>query len=109
MLAQSSPPERFIPTRVGNTNRQALHHIGRAVHPHASGEHRKKRTNNCNESGSSPREWGTRGINVSFLLRIPVHPHASGEHLTLNFFCEFCIRFIPTRVGNTGKECGHSI
>ena len=71
---------RFIPTRVGNTLPMAGVTDLKAVHPHASGEHPKRRVHAPVASGSSPREWGTR-------------PHCHVEQPRR--------RFIPTRVGNT--------
>ena len=50
------------------------------VHPHASGEHLVISKKLNMPTGSSPREWGTRGGAI-----------AGAEEL----------RFIPTRVGNT--------
>jgi len=74
------PSIRFIPTRVGNTLVCLDSGTGAPVHPHASGEHIKRRCAPLWYAGSSPREWGTlnalwRDYDVS--------------------------RFIPTRVGNT--------
>ena len=73
---------RFIPTRVGNTRSDAPLRNSLTVHPHACGEHRACRFPAQALRGSSPRVWGTRGINLP----------QSFEH-----------RFIPTRVGNTAE------
>ena len=72
---------RFIPTRVGNTLTLVAICPGATVHPHACGEHLPSPPGPLTHHGSSPRVWGTR-------------PMAQG-HAT-------SIRFIPTRVGNTG-------
>ncbi len=72
---------RFIPTRVGNTDADGISRARSSVHPHARGEHWRARPSVSPEWGSSPRAWGTHGL----CLRL-------GEAL----------RFIPTRVGNTG-------
>ena len=105
---------RFIPTRAGNTCNRAACRSGRAVHPHASGEHGCASRHALICSGSSPRERGTpRGSLVTFLdsrfipTRAgntlpgsgeygwrPVHPHASGEH--------------PRRLFQRGDDLGSS-
>ena len=73
-------PNRFIPTRVGNTS-LLLAKTGREpVHPHARGEHISIRRLFHEDAGSSPRAWGT---------------------LLTTELGEVNIRFIPTRVGNT--------
>ena len=91
---------RFIPTRVGNTQRTDSFATESPVHPHASGEHAGMEFSEVSRRGSSPREWGTRASadssfigarfiptrvgNTRFQLpatpHYPVHPHASGEH-----------------------------
>ena len=73
--------QRFIPTRVGNTRGPWIQFILFAVHPHACGEHVDLCFCIRNCSGSSPRVWGT------LCAHTRIHP---------------VIRFIPTRVGNTG-------
>ena len=93
-------PNRFIPTRVGNTHAAVTQRVSVTVHPHASGEHVRSKPSSRLYCGSSPREWGTqRGFEYSYAVRrfIPtrvgntitrassrkqsaVHPHASGEH-----------------------------
>ena len=74
---------RFIPTRVGNTPHRKRSRRDKPVHPHASGEHCASPRAARMWRGSSPREWGTRD--------------AGGTGRNLH-------RFIPTRVGNTGKR-----
>ena len=71
---------RFIPTRVGNTQRQHKILFGAPVHPHACGEHRAFLLRQSTQRGSSPRVWGTH---------MTAFDITDGE------------RFIPTRVGNT--------
>ncbi len=93
---------RFIPTCVGNTVAQRAEHIDRAVHPHVRGEHVWIYVSSSDQSGSSPRAWGTPllGSLSSNVLRFiptcvgntsnsdiqlhpsPVHPHVRGEHLS---------------------------
>ena len=51
---------RFIPTHVGNTLPTRPVSRSESVHPHACGEHKKRKRNACGEDGSSPRMWGTR-------------------------------------------------
>ena len=78
----SSPHIWFIPTRVGNTRELLGPFMGGAVHPHPRGEHAKDQYDKIQAAGSSPPAWGT----------LPVIAH--GPHHG---------RFIPTRVGNTGR------
>ncbi len=78
---------RFIPTHVGNTWRASPSGSGRAVHPHARGEHSRSSLMTSSFVGSSPRTWGTHLL----------HDEVEG-----------LLRFIPTHVGNTrrGPGCG---
>ncbi len=71
---------RFIPTPVGNTQREPGRTVRCPVHPHARGEHERRCCAGRLLRGSSPRPWGTR----TRLCR-----------------AEFERRFIPTPVGNT--------
>ena len=85
-----------------------------AVHPHARGEHSRRRGSRSTESGSSPRSWGTRfGASAAHYFRrfiptlvgnttwcvwvycpLAVHPHARGEHSSFQHI--------------KGGECGSS-
>ena len=110
LIARSRPEhiDRFIPTRVGNTQRLMRPLGDRSVHPHASGEHIPRLRYIQRPTGSSPREWGTpawcrhnRPVHRFIPTRVgntrqsdanprtqSVHPHASGEHtssISLNF------------------------
>ena len=58
-LARVDPPSRFIPTPVGNTCNSRSRPRGRAVHPHACGEHCSSDNEIEEDAGSSPRLWGT--------------------------------------------------
>ena len=91
---------RFIPTHVGNTNRDPAHSRAASVHPHACGEHYSASALMASSIGSSPRMWGTlfglslngllnrfipthvgnTSVAVSVSVRLSVHPHACGEH-----------------------------
>ena len=51
---------RFIPTRVGNTNCDRFPLPVGPVHPHACGEYGSRGTHAWGASGSSPRVWGIR-------------------------------------------------
>ncbi len=74
---------RFIPTRVGNTALwQGRHPLG-PVHPHPRGEHGIAGHYVMRALGSSPPAWGT--------------PERTAPGLRP-------VRFIPTRVGNTGPR-----
>ena len=73
-------PERFIPTRVGNTCRWGCDPLRGAVHPHACGEYGSHSHMSRRTSGSSPRVWG-------------IHRRPWPQNPAR--------RFIPTRVGNT--------
>ncbi|CAB1083939.1 CRISPR associated protein of unknown function [Olavius algarvensis Delta 1 endosymbiont] len=95
---------RFIPTPVGNTLSAVFCLTRKAVHPHACGEHSRKRSYLNSDCGSSPRLWGTheRSFSSRVIKRfIPtpvgntvvvaqplwfnsVHPHACGEHAKCN-------------------------
>ena len=90
---------RFIPTPVGNANRQPGGGARGSVHPHARGERSTTPRSSAVCVGSSPRPWGTRlgdfhhiqqrrfiptpvGNAVRWRwprLATPVHPHARGE------------------------------
>ncbi len=54
--------ERFIPTPVGNTLAALRESPPRPVHPHARGEHCALRAMPATDVGSSPRPWGTHGV-----------------------------------------------
>ena len=71
---------RFTPTRVGNTPVSAGSSWTTSVHPHACGEYVAGVDGGPALGGSPPRVWG-------ILHRIPQ-------------FLQ-CVRFTPTRVGNT--------
>ena len=73
----------FIPTRVGNTTARRCSAAPRPVHPHACGEYLNSSRRRCLAFGSSPRVWG-------ILLNLAPIP--------------LPLRFIPTRVGNTGPD-----
>ena len=70
---------RFIPTAVGNALNGVVRHPRWTVHPHGCGERPVSCHIHLIPAGSSPRLWGTQ------------HP----PHFGL-----FCLRFIPTAVGN---------
>ena len=72
---------RFIPTCVGNTSRQAVVQWFAPVHPHMRGEYRYGIGQNHSVTGSSPHAWG-----IHHRRRRPGR----------------VVRFIPTCVGNTG-------
>ncbi len=71
---------RFIPTHVGNTASLPYLLLSLSVHPHACGEHSPEPETLDEETGSSPRMWGTLSVPCQTLTRS---------------------RFIPTHVGNT--------
>ncbi len=74
---------RFIPTRVGQTDELAGAAPASTVHPHARGADDKNWVETRVPVGSSPRAWGRR------------RPAA---------YMMSWARFIPTRVGQTGKR-----
>ena len=110
---------RFIPTRVGNTPRQAEPCPPIPVHPHACGEYRPASDSARYKAGSSPRVWGirrrerqrvpgqrfipTRVGNTSdhafCFCRQPVHPHACGEYM-------WCISWPSWPVGSSPRVWG---
>jgi len=91
---------RFIPTCVGNTILPGACCVLTAVHPHVCGEHPDPSHLANRQFGSSPRVWGTHGVQlrsrmynrfiptcVGNTARLrkkargdPVHPHVCGEH-----------------------------
>src|SRR3970040_2047353 len=73
---------RFIPTRVGNTSSSMPAGRPSPVHPHTRGEHACASRMTMYRHGSSPHAWGTQR-----------------RELVIGRMA----RFIPTRVGNTGK------
>ncbi len=73
---------RFTPTHVGNTGASGLKWYHFSVHPHACGEHARRRQACPQYRGSPPRMWGT--------------PQAASA-------CHRVSRFTPTHVGNTRR------
>ena len=59
LIKQIVTPDRFIPTRVGNTPAPARRQTAEPVHPHACGEHAACTMGDAEDAGSSPRVWGT--------------------------------------------------
>jgi len=114
-------PNRFIPTRMGNTQYTISSDLPQPVHPHTHGEHATTSPVAPVVPGSSPHAWGTpkksaegfegdrfiptRMGNTSpgcgGICQWPVHPHTHGEHSRslVRYFTG--IGFIPTRMGNT--------
>ena len=90
---------RFIPTPVGNADRQGSPSCQYSVHPHARGECHYFLLAITTIGGSSPRPWGmpdkapgesismrfiptpvgNANISTTRLHALPVHPHARGE------------------------------
>jgi hypothetical protein len=71
----------FIPTRVGETDQWGLDHQLPLIHPHACGGNTMALAKQLFPKDSSPRVWGK---------------------LPFNSNMGFLMRFIPTRVGETG-------
>ena len=71
---------RFIPTCVGNTEREEEDNSTLTVHPHVRGEYSGVALLHASSCGSSPRAWGIHG-RAACTLKVG--------------------RFIPTCVGNT--------
>ena len=98
-MSKNETPVRIIPTRVGNSRPEASRPGQLPDHPHACGEQVSGATRKRYRCGSSPRVWGTGGVDCQRLeaLRIiptrvgnrprlypsdivpPDHPHACGE------------------------------
>ena len=72
--------DRFIPTCVGNSPRNAFRHHRHSVHPHVRGEQWCVSPRSFRNTGSSPRAWGTVPQIAEMIFRG---------------------RFIPTCVGNS--------
>src|SRR6516165_820671 len=53
-------PERFTPTRVGNTAAHSPTNQVKTVHPHARGEYGGRKPPGLPFTGSPPRAWGIR-------------------------------------------------
>mgnify|MGYP000304030873 CR=1 FL=1 len=90
---------RFIPTYMGNANRERCRSPISTVHPHVHGERAPGRPSSDERSGSSPRTWGTRArpgpgrmswrFIPTYMGNAPrppepsraaaVHPHVHGE------------------------------
>ena len=116
LQADGLRPPRFIPTPVGNTSRappapdrpavhphargehtrrRAASSARRPVHPHARGEHSRSRRSRGQQPGSSPRPWGTRTVPQGRTRISSVHPHARGEHGTGNWLHWGCAGSSP--------------
>ena len=80
---EASSERRFIPTCVGNIARILLSSTIMTVHPHVRGEHPTSWVASDVNNGSSPRAWGTSARGVFF---------------------GYCVRFIPTCVGNMRRR-----
>ena len=112
---------RFIPTRVGNTQRTRPTGCAPTVHPHASGEHPRRPVVRLPPVRFIPTRVGNTRLAHQAQPTWTVHPHASGEHRLpddvrprgvgssprewgtrpARFQATGQARFIPTRVGNT--------
>ena len=112
---------RFIPTRVGTTQREPPPAAPQRFIPTRVGTTLTGGAENKETVGSSPRVWGPLleiGRNVDRGRFIPtrvgtthqlglytrprsVHPHACGDHFSVPFAVISAERFIPTRVGST--------
>ena len=110
---------RFIPTRVGNRDRDRLGAWLASVHPHARGEQMVGRIQRSITTGSSPRAWGTASrlqlrsrcrrfiptrVGNSFACAsrgcgLPVHPHARGEQVHL-------ARIVTPSIGSSPRAWG---
>ena len=95
-----------------------------AVHPHACGDHFKVPVMVANESGSSPRVWGSRvlrlrqrrgprfiptrvgitGSNGGAASNRTVHPHACGDHTKKGVEIT-CVLLIATRLSLLKMPC----
>ena len=82
-ILKAAYKHRFIPTRVGKTGPWTTTPCGQPVHPHPRGEDGPELRNHDRHDGSSPPAWG----------RQPTTPPDARP-----------ARFIPTRVGKTGKH-----
>ena len=118
------PDVRFIPTPVGNTSKTSKYMLGKAVHPHACGEHFSFPLTLGAGFGSSPRLWGTlivtdvTDINLRFIptpvgntlalfktvKNTAVHPHACGEHNYVSFHLFLFIDSSPRLWGTQTAE-----
>ena len=67
------------PHACGELNTMQLDCIHATVHPHACGELYTEEDILAVSVGSSPRMWGTHGVNPKRWLLMSVHPHACGE------------------------------
>ena len=121
-------PRRSLGKHTGSSPRvwgtRDVHHVAHRinpVHPHGCGEHMGSHSRRPSITGSSPRVWGTPSMPLRALSRNAVHPHGCGEHVALRDVAQFisgssprvwgtrrfatfpryCVRFIPTGVGNT--------
>ena len=100
-------PVRFIPTPVGNTRNPSLARARVAVHPHARGEHRGRRTAPAPGARFIPTPVGNTSGSPLERRSWPVHPHARGEHTVQGPLVEGVAGSSPrpwgTRVGHTRR------
>ena len=113
---------RFIPARAGNARNEGWRRCQVAVHPRASGERSSSHWRHVRNTGSSPRERGTRrdrarhAFGERFIparagnahdgpeepFSTPVHPRASGERLN-------AVKTHRWRCGSSPRERGTRI
>ncbi len=91
---------RFTPTRVGITSTAASRARPNAVHPHARGDHFRRRYRDDPAGGSPPRAWGSQWPAGSSAPRTGSPARAWGSRHAIAQ-CQSVGRFTPTRVGIT--------
>ena len=82
ITTQEQEPGRIIPTHVGNSAPGKSGCAVRPDHPHARGEQESCALTTCRVFGSSPRTWGTAGVQDDIEGRVRIIPTHVGNSQT---------------------------
>src|SRR5437764_367239 len=78
LTCRSGDPERFTPTRVGNTSSERCRGSNTSVHPHTRGEYVALMVGSTWALGSPPHAWGILPLAHAHRGKTGSPPHAWG-------------------------------